>query len=81
MFLKFIFLKDMILSEMARNGNHLQDIINHQKYANNYDFNKAVYLVNKENFHDTGYLLLKEDRDYHLLFQYFIMNIIIHNML
>jgi Acyl-CoA reductase (LuxC) len=32
----------------------------HAKYANNYDFIKAVYLVNKENFLDTGYLLLKE---------------------
>jgi Acyl-CoA reductase (LuxC). len=31
------------------------------KYANNYDFNKAVYLVNKEAFHDSGYLLLKEE--------------------
>ncbi|MCX6325306.1 MAG: acyl-CoA reductase [Bacteroidia bacterium] len=35
--------------------------INHQKYANNYDFNKAVYLVNKETFYDTGYLLLKQE--------------------
>jgi hypothetical protein len=33
----------------------------HNKYANNYDFNKAVFLVNKEKFTDTGYLLLKED--------------------
>jgi hypothetical protein len=32
------------------------------KYANNYDFNKAVYIVNKEAFHDTGYLLFKEER-------------------
>lgn len=37
------------------------DIIRHNKYANNYDFNKAVYLVNKEVFYDFGYLLLKED--------------------
>jgi hypothetical protein len=36
-------------------------LINHVKYANNYDFSKAVYVVNKENFLDTGYLLLKED--------------------
>jgi hypothetical protein len=27
-----------------------QGIVNHSKYANNYDFNKAVYLVNKEVF-------------------------------
>jgi hypothetical protein len=36
------------------------EIINHSKYANNYDYNKAVYLVNKEIFLDTGYLLIKE---------------------
>jgi hypothetical protein len=37
------------------------DIINHTKYLNNYDFNKAIYIVNKDVFFDTGYLLLKED--------------------
>jgi hypothetical protein len=37
--------------------------IRHEKYANNYDFNKAVYIVNKESFHDTGFLLLKEEKN------------------
>jgi hypothetical protein len=37
-------------------------IQHHSKYANNYDFNKAIYLVNREKFLDTGYLLLKEDK-------------------
>jgi hypothetical protein len=37
-------------------------IINNHKYANNYDFNKAVYLVNREKFLDTGYMLLKEEK-------------------
>jgi hypothetical protein len=49
------------LSVMARKWDTYTGIINHSKYANNYDFNKAVYLVNKENFYDTGYLLLKEE--------------------
>lgn len=35
-------------------------LINHNKYSNNYDFYKAVFLVNRENFTDTGYLILKE---------------------
>jgi hypothetical protein len=35
-------------------------LIHHSKYASNYDFHKAVFLVNKEKFIDTGYLLLKE---------------------
>ena len=39
---------------------HYSGLINHEKYANNYNFYKAVSLVNKENFTDTGYLMLKE---------------------
>jgi hypothetical protein len=41
--------------------NNFSRVINHSKYANNYDFNRAVYLVNKEAFYDSGFLLLKED--------------------
>jgi hypothetical protein len=37
------------------------NIISHPKYANNYDFNKAVYIVNKEAFYDSGFILLKEE--------------------
>lgn len=35
-------------------------MINHDKYANNYDFNKAVFIVNRETFTDAGYLLFKK---------------------
>ncbi|MFH0843272.1 MAG: acyl-CoA reductase [Bacteroidota bacterium] len=35
-------------------------IIKQNKYANNYDFHKAVLMVNKDRFLDTGYLLMKE---------------------
>lgn len=37
------------------------NLINHSKYANNYEYNKAIYLVNREPFTDAGYLLLKKD--------------------
>ena len=37
------------------------DVINHHKYANNYDYNKAVYLMNKDELLDNGFILLKED--------------------
>ncbi|MDO9580078.1 MAG: acyl-CoA reductase [Bacteroidales bacterium] len=49
------------ISLMVSNWNTYSDMITHNKYANNYDFNKAVYLVNKENFYDTGYLLMREE--------------------
>ncbi len=34
---------------------------NHFKYNNNYDFNKSIYLINKDKHYDNGFLLLKED--------------------
>jgi hypothetical protein len=37
-------------------------IINHSKYANNYDYNKAIYLINKEEFFDTGFMLIKREK-------------------
>ncbi|REC63885.1 acyl-CoA reductase [Chryseobacterium pennae] len=38
-----------------------QDIINHNKYANNYDYNRAVYLLNQDKFWDNNFVMLKED--------------------
>jgi len=49
------------LSNLTKHWGTFTNIIKHEKYANNYDFNKAVYLVNKEKFYDTAYLLLKEN--------------------
>jgi len=49
------------IKTLADNWGIFSGIINNNKYGNNYDFNKAVYIVNKDSFHDTGYLLLKED--------------------
>ena len=36
-------------------------VIHDQKYANNYDYNKAVYLMSEFNILDNGFLMLKED--------------------
>jgi len=40
---------------------HWHDIIFHHHYANNYEYNRAIYLVNRTPFLDNGFLLLKED--------------------
>lgn len=34
---------------------------NNFKYNNNYDYNKSIYLINKEQHYDNGFLLLKKD--------------------
>ena len=36
-------------------------VINHNKYANNYDYNKAIYLLSKEPFLDNNFMLLRHD--------------------
>lgn len=37
------------------------EVVNHFKYANNYDYNRAIFLMNGQVFLDNGFLLLKED--------------------
>ena len=41
-----------------------KSIIDQAKYANNYDYNKAVYLMSDFKILDNGFLLLKEDTNY-----------------
>ncbi len=41
-----------------------KDIINNAKYANNYDYNKAVYLMSLFDLLENGFLMLKEDKSY-----------------
>ncbi|MFP4024426.1 MAG: acyl-CoA reductase [Thiohalospira sp.] len=40
---------------------HYQSIYNHNQYANNYDYNKSIYLMNQIQHFDNGFVLLKED--------------------
>ena len=41
-----------------------KEIIYNAKYANNYDYNKAVYLMSLYDLLDNGFLMLKEDQSY-----------------
>ncbi len=43
---------------------HKQEIINNFKYANNYDYNKAVYLMSEFDLLENGFLMIKEDTSY-----------------
>ena len=38
-----------------------KDVIENHKYFNNYEYNKAIFLVNKQEHYDTGNLLLTEN--------------------
>jgi Acyl-CoA reductase (LuxC) len=56
---------------------HFQEVANNNKYANNYDYNKTVYLMsNHPSLLDNNFLLLKEDAAYSspigvLFFEYY----------
>lgn len=43
---------------------HWKTVLEHHKYVNNYDYNKAVYLMSENAILDNGFLILKEDPQY-----------------
>lgn len=53
--------KDFVIDRLFESFIGFQDIINHNKYANNYDYNRAVYLLNQDKFWDNNFVMLKED--------------------
>lgn len=50
--------------QLFKNIYSYKDLINYKKYENNYDYNKAVYLMSKFNLIENGFLMLKEDPSY-----------------
>lgn len=68
--------KDYCLDSFFKNITHFESVYNHNKYANNYDYNKSIYLMNQIQHFDNGFVLLKEDEGLSspigvLFFQYY----------
>lgn len=42
---------------------HWNPIIHHTKYSNNYDYNRAIFLMSKDKFLDNNFVILKESSD------------------
>lgn len=68
--------KDYCFDLFFENIQQHQKIYQHNKYANNYDYNKSVYLMNQIQHFDNGFLILKEDENLSspigvLFFQYY----------
>ncbi|MCR9173980.1 MAG: acyl-CoA reductase [bacterium] len=55
--------KDFELNRFFEAIVHHGEVINNNKYGNNYDYNKAVYLMNKAQLLDNNFLLLRESKD------------------
>ncbi len=52
---------DFPLDRLFENFLNYKDVIHHNKYANNYDYNRAIYLLNQDQFWDNNFVMLKED--------------------
>lgn len=60
---KLFFPKDFDIQTIFEAWFSYQEIINHNKYANNYDYHKALWLMNQEQILDNGFLMLREEED------------------
>lgn len=54
---------DFPLDKLFENFLNYKDVIHHNKYANNYDYNRAIYLLNQDQFWDNNFVMLKEDHN------------------
>ncbi len=53
--------QDFLIDKIFESFLNFKDVINHHKYANNYEYNRAIYLLNAERFWDNNFVMLKED--------------------
>lgn len=42
-----------------------KDAVHHNKYGNNYDYHKALYLMNGDDILENGFMLFKEEKELH----------------
>src|SRR6185369_11164113 len=48
---------------MLKSWDSFGPIIHHHKYANNYDYQKSILLINQIHFYDSGFLLLTRNEN------------------
>jgi hypothetical protein len=58
---KLLIPKDYNLATFFEAIEPYNDIINHNKYSNNYGYNRSIYLVGSEQHLDNNFLILRED--------------------
>ena len=55
--------QDFLIDKIFESFLNFNQVINHHKYANNYEYNRAIYLLNQDRFWDNNFVMLKEDDD------------------
>lgn len=54
--------EDYDISELENHWKRWSWLSDHSAWANNYDYNKSIYLVNRQKFRDAGFFLFREDQ-------------------
>ena len=54
--------KGFVLDNLFKAFYPYSDVVNHKKYGNNYDYNKAIFLMGSNDLIENGFLLMKEDK-------------------
>jgi len=57
--------KEFDLNKIFKGLEPFSFIINNSKYVNNYNYNKSIFLINKDDFSDNGFFILKENSKLH----------------
>lgn len=52
---------DFDLDKIMNSFQEYEFLSDYSKYRNNYDYYKSVYLLNREEYHDNGFVMLKKD--------------------
>lgn len=55
--------KGFELPKLIKSLESYESVINHHKFRNNYDYNKSIYLVNREPHLDSGFFLMRESME------------------
>ncbi|KYG73946.1 acyl-CoA reductase [Roseivirga spongicola] len=55
--------KDFKLPTLISAMDKFSSALDHHKYRNNYDYNKSIYLVNKEPHLDSGFFMMRESKE------------------
>ncbi len=55
--------KGFELPKLIKSLEGFSQILDHHKYRNNYDYNKSIYLVNREPHLDSGFFMMRESEE------------------
>jgi len=56
--------KGYLFDQLFKSIEDFHPIINHNKYKNNYDYYRSIFLINKVKHYDNGFLMITEDASY-----------------